>query len=325
MLSVRTAGALTTAAAGALAVVAAVALAGSGPTATAPRAMWQELRPATVARTEVAAARVGTFAYVLGGYVPPSGATTAIVERYDLRRNRWRRVRPLPVALNHAAAASDGRFLYVVGGYTAGLGGETRALRRYDPRTDRWTRLPDMPTARGALGAAITGGRLYAVGGARRGGEALRTLEIFDLRTRRWRTGPPMPTAREHLAVAAREGAVYAFSGRTAQAGNVSAVERLHGGRWERLPPIQHARGGIAATAVGPELVVLGGEEAAGTIRSVEAYAPDRRRWRYLAAMPRPRHGLGAVTYRGRVFAFSGGPQPGLTYAADAEALRVAR
>lgn len=323
----RAGAALATGCLGALTVAAAIALAADTdrPTATAPRAAWQELRPATVARTEVGAARVGGFAYVVGGYVPPSGATTAVVERYDLRRNRWRRVRPMPLALNHAAAASDGRHLYVVGGYTSGLGGETAALLRYDPRRDRWRRLPDMPTARGALGAAVVGTRLYAVGGARRGGEALRTVEVFDLRTRRWRAAPPMPTAREHLAVTAAGGAVYAVSGRTAQAGNLGAVERLERGRWQRLRPVRHARGGIAATPAGSEVVVLGGEEAAGTIGSVEAYAPARRRWRFLPAMPSPRHGLGAVTYRGRIFTFSGGPEPGLTYSARTEALRVGR
>lgn len=322
---VRAGAALATGCVGALAVAAALAFAADRPTATAPRAAWQELRPATVARTEVGAARVGDFAYVIGGYVPPSGATTAIVERYDLRRDRWRRVRPLPLALNHAAATSDGRHLYVVGGYTSGQRGETAVLLRYDPRRDHWSRLPDMPTARGALGAAVVGTRLYAVGGARRGGEALRTVEVFDLRTRRWRTGPPMPTAREHLAVTAAGGAVYAVSGRTGGAGNLTAVERLVRGRWQRLPGVRHARSGIAATPAGSEIVVLGGEEAAGTIRSVEAYAPSRRRWRFLSAMPNPRHGLGAVTYRGRVFTFSGGPEPGLTYSARTEALRAGR
>jgi hypothetical protein len=321
----RAGAALATGCVGALMVAAALTLAADRPTATAPRAAWQELGAATIARTEVGAARVGGFAYVVGGYVPPSGATTAIVERYDLRRDRWRRVRPLPLALNHAAAASDDRHLYVVGGYTSGLGGETATLLRYEPGRDRWTRLPDMPTARGALGAAITGGRLYAVGGARRGGEALRTVEVFDLRTRRWRTGPPMPTAREHLAVTAAGGAVYAISGRTAPAGNLAAVERLVRGRWQRLPGVRHTRGGIAATPAGSEIILLGGEESAGTIRSVEAYAPARRRWRFLAAMPTPRHGLGAVTFRGRVFTFSGGTEPGLTYSARTEALRVGR
>jgi N-acetylneuraminic acid mutarotase len=118
---------------------------------------------------------------------------------------------------------------------------------------------------------------------------------------------------------------VYAISGRTAQAGNLGAAERLVRGRWERLPAVRHPRGGIAATAAGSEIVLLGGEEAAGTIRSVEAYTPAKRRWRFLAAMPTARHGLGAVTFRGRVFTFSGGPEPGLTYSARTEALRVSR
>ena len=52
------------------------ALAGAGcgsgaQPAAAPR--WESLAPATLARTEVAAARVGRFVYVMGGFVGPGG------------------------------------------------------------------------------------------------------------------------------------------------------------------------------------------------------------------------------------------------------------
>ena len=96
---------------------------------------WTPLRPSLLARTEVAAARVGRFVYVVGGFERRSGRTTAAVERYDLRRDRWRRVRSMPVALNHPAAAAYRGDVYVVGGYTGrgDLRGEVSSLYRYDP------------------------------------------------------------------------------------------------------------------------------------------------------------------------------------------------
>ena len=74
--------------------------------------------PAQLSRTEVAAARVGRFVYVVGGFEQRSGATTAAVERYDIVRDRWRRVRSMPVGLNHPAAAAYRGNVYVLGGYT---------------------------------------------------------------------------------------------------------------------------------------------------------------------------------------------------------------
>src|SRR5688500_18493012 len=182
--------------------------------AAAPR--WEALDPATLERTEVAAARVGRYVYVVGGFERRTGATTAATERYDIERDRWTRVANMPVALNHAAAASYKRRVYVLGGYRGrtGLSQEVATLYRYDPRRDRWTRLQSAPTRRGALAVGVAGGRLYAVGGANAEAGALATLEIYALRRDRWQTGPDMAVPREHLAAAVADGRFYALAGR---------------------------------------------------------------------------------------------------------------
>ena len=304
----------------------ALAAAGCGEAASSAAERWRTLSDSTLARTEVAAARIGDHAYVVGGFAAPSGQTSAVVERYDLRRDGWTRVQPIPQAVNHAAAVAYRGDLYVVGGYTApgGLAAETAALWRYRPSTDRWTRLRDAPSARGALVAGVAGGRLYAAGGARRG-TALRTLEVYDFARRRWSRGPSMRVAREHLAGAVHGGAFYVLAGRTASAGNLAVAERYvpTRRRWERLPAMRKPRGGIAAAVANGRIVVVGGEEGAGTIAEVESYDPRTRRWRFEAPLPTPRHGLGAVSLGGRVFALEGGPVPGLTYSAATEALRI--
>ncbi len=46
-------------------------------------------------------------------------------------------------------------------------------------------------------------------------------------------------------------------------------------------------------------------------------------RWRRLADLPTPRHGLGAVAFARDVYAIGGGPEPGLTVTGANEALRV--
>ena len=139
-----------------------------------------------------------------------------------------------------------------------------------------------------------------------------------------------MATAREHLAGAAAGGRFYALAGRAADAGNYAVVEAFEprSGRWRTLPPMRKPRGGIGAATVGGRIVVVGGEEGAGTIREVEPFStaslrssplvasPRRgtRRWRRLPDLPTPHHGLGVVARRGRVYTLAGGDQPGFAF-----------
>jgi hypothetical protein len=309
-----------------LALCAVLAAAGcGGEREPAAAAGWQSLRPATLERTEVAAARVGRFIYVMGGF-EPSGATSAATERYDIERDRWRRVADMPVALNHAAAVAYRGRVYVLGGYSSrtGLDREVATLYRYDPRRDRWRRLPSAPTARAALAAGVIRGRLYAAGGAA-GGRALTTLEIYDFARRRWRRGPDMKTAREHLAGAVARGRFYALAGRSAGTNfDVAEAYDPRARRWRSVPAMSKERGGIGAARLsGGRIVVAGGEESSGTIREVELYDPGTRRWRALPDLPTPRHGLGVVSRGRRVFTIEGGDSPGFAFTSALEALDV--
>jgi N-acetylneuraminic acid mutarotase len=292
-----------------------------------PGCGWTALPEAGLARTEVAAARVGRYVYVMGGFERKTGNSTAATERYDIERRRWSRVEDMPVALNHAAAVAYRGRVYVIGGYRhpRSLTRETAALYRYDPRSDRWARLAPMPTARGALVAGVVRGRLYAAGGANAGGNALATLEVYDFRRGRWRSGPRMAVAREHLAGAVAGGRFYALAGRAAGHGNFRVVEAYDPGRrrWRRAPAMAKARGGIAAATVGGKIVVVGGEESGGTIREVERFDPRTRRWQRLPDLPTPRHGLGAVARDGRVYVIEGGDEPGYAFTPTLEALDV--
>jgi len=288
---------------------------------------WIELRAAPIARTEVAAARIGHFAYVVGGF-EESGATSAAVDRYDLRRNRWKRVRPMPVALNHAAAVAYRGRLYVHGGYAEGLSQPTSVLLRYDPERNRWRRLASSRAPRAAEAAAVVRGRLYVAGGANDSG-SLRSLEIYDLRRGRWTRGPSFPgPPRNHTTGVASGGRFYVLAGRDTT--NLAAAERYdpRRRRWETLPPLHTPRGGIASVRL-PDgrIVVFGGEQlrpGGTTIGQVELFDPRTRRWRSLPDMPTPRHGLGGVALGYRVFALEGGPRPGFAFSGTVEALDVA-
>jgi N-acetylneuraminic acid mutarotase len=307
-------------------VIVVVARAGDGEPRASRADRWTALRPALLERTEVSAARVGRYVYVVGGFEREGQRTTAAVERYDIERDRWKRVSDMPIALNHTTAVAHGGRVYVMGGYASatGLSREVAALLRYEPRRDRWTRLRSAPSTRAAHAIGAIGRRLYVAGGAR-GGQPLDTLEIFDLKRRRWSRGPSMKTAREHLAGVVAGGYFYVLAGRAAGAGNFKVAERYdpRRRRWQQLPDMEKPRGGIAAAAVGRRVVVFGGEEGAGTIREVEIYDPARRRWSRLPDMATPRHGLGGVARGRRVYSIEGGPTPGFDFSSAIEALDI--
>jgi N-acetylneuraminic acid mutarotase len=289
---------------------------------------WAPLPAATLERTEVAAARIGSSIYVVGGFVP-GGASTSAVERYDIRRRRWSRVRPMPLALNHTTATAHRGRLYVQGGYEGSLSHPTGALLRYNPATNRWRRLPAAPTERAAQASAFVGGRLYVAGGANDSG-SLRSLEIYNPVRRRWTSGPSFPgPARNHTTGVASGGLFYVLAGRDST--NLAAAERYdpRRRRWQQLPDLRTPRGGIASVRLRDgRIVVFGGEElgpGGTTIAEVELLNPRTRRWRSLPDMRTPRHGLGGAALGNRVFALEGGPQPGLAFSNAIEFLDVPR
>jgi N-acetylneuraminic acid mutarotase len=284
---------------------------------------WKRAAPIPLPRSEVAAAVVGNEIVVVGGFLA-SGGSSSRVDAYSPARNRWRRLPDLPVAVNHPmAAATRGRF-YVLGGY--GPGGPLRTA--FVLFRGRWTRLPDMPETRAAAGAAVVGQTLYVMGGVTDAGrignrELARTGLALDLDQRRWSTIEG-PTPREHLGVTAARGAVYVVAGRTAGFdSNLDVVESYAPSRrtWTKLPAVPGRRGGTGATTAANSIVSVGGEATTGTIRSVYRFDLGTRRWRRLADMRTPRHGLAVVGFRGRVYAIAGGPTPGLSVSAANEYL----
>ena len=308
-------------------VVAIAAVAPSAERAPSPLSAkrWRTLEPSPLKRTEVAAARVGRYVYVVGGFLQPGGQTTNKVARYDIRRDRWRLVAPLPLAVNHAAATSWGGKLYVHGGFASptGLESATNRLFEYEPGSDRWTELPGSTVPRAAHALHAIDGKLYAAGGANSQTDQLTSLEIYDIESRTWSAGASMPTGRNHVASATVDDRMYVLGGRPPF--NLDVVERYDPatGAWTTVAPMHVPRSGFAAAVVGRRIVAFGGEAGGGTIAPVEAYDVDADAWSDLPAMRTPRHGLGGASKGRRVYAFEGGPQPGFSYSRRVEFLDV--
>ena len=236
--------------------------------------------------------------------------------------DRWRRLPDLPVSVDHAAAASANGRVYVVGGY----GGDRLPLRTvFVLERGAWRALARLPD------------------GARRGGGGDRRWQALRRRrhrrahgrSRAWRSrsrsarraGRGSPArARGSTSPPPRSGGrVYAIGGRAAGIDTNKTDFEVYDAaakRWRRLAPLPGARGGTGAAALGGRIVSVGGEEPAGTIRSVYAYDVATRRWSRLPDLPTPRHGLGVVAVNDRIWVVGGGPEPGLTVSGAVESLK---
>jgi N-acetylneuraminic acid mutarotase len=325
----RIAAAVLVAALGTAAVAVAAGRSGGAPVAAGDPAelsskRWRTLEPSPLERTEVAAARVGRFIYVVGGFLAPGGETTDKTARYDIRRDRWKMVEPMPIAVNHPAAAASGGKVYVHGGFAnaTGLADATPRLFGYDPRRDRWTELPAAAVPRAAHALVAIDGRLYAAGGTNSGSDQLASLEIYDIQAAAWSPGADMATGRNHIAGATVGGDFYVMGGRPPF--NLSVVERYdpQSNTWATVAPLNTARSGFAAAAVGGRIVAFGGE-AGATIAPVEVYDPAANAWSGLPEMRTPRHGLGGASKGRRVYALEGGPEPGFAFSRVLEFLDV--
>jgi hypothetical protein len=281
---------------------------------------------AGAAKTEVAGASWPAHGLVAvgGGFVEARSPTPDLL-LYDVEAGEWTRGPDLPGNRDHAALVVLDDSLYLVGGFTTGLTGATADVWVLAEPDGSWRRVAPMRQARGALGATAIDGRILAVGGVDARGRDLASTEWYDPGSDRWTRGPALSRTRQHLGLTARGDTVYAIGGR---APNLATVERLrfaHGapvGSWRRAPPLQFSRSGNGAATVAGAVCTAGGEEDTGTIAPIECLRDGR--WRHVADMEVPRHGLAVVTVADALHMISGGPEPGFAFSRVHEVYRPA-
>lgn len=285
---------------------------GGGGEATEPAPSQPRAPLPAPRRTEVTGAFWDGKIVVIAGLLVDD-TPSAQVDLYDPATDRWSPGPPLPVPLHHAAAGELGGRLYVVGGYTGTSGRwmPVADVRSLGPGETEWRSEPALAGPRGALAVATLDDALVAVGGVGSGRE-VRT-EVLRLDSPAWEPGPDLPHPTEHLAATGAGGRAYSIAGRyQSLEGNLDTVHSLAPGegRWRKEASLNHTRGGIGAASPEGRPCVAGGEEPAGTIASVECLVDGR--WKVVATLAVPRHGVAVVAVGGTLHVIGGGPEPGL-------------
>jgi len=286
---------------------------------------WRDRAPLNVARQEVAAARIGEHAYVVGGLAADGFGIQALrsVEVYDPRANAWSFVADMPAKRDHPAVAAHGGKLYVFGGFRGDFVARDNAWV-YDPATDVWSFLEHMPEGRGEAWAVPFGDRIYVFGGADPAGVATATTFVFDVPSGVWSEAAPMPTPRLHLVAARLGDGIHVMGGRDESlviAAPYAVNERYDpaSDTWSTRTPMPTARSAMGLVAYRGRVHVVGGE--APILHAVhEVYDPRRDAWSSLGPMPVPRHAMGAVALDGEILFAGGATSTGLGETAHTDA-----
>jgi len=263
---------------------------------------------------------------VNAGGLTPSGPNnvTDKVTFYDPLYDAWGYGEDLPEARHHIALVNNNGYLYGVGGFARDANGGWQMRSncwRIGAIDEQWDEMRPMPHPKAEMVCASLNGLIHVVGGRAPYGSQnsewshhIDTDEhwIYDAAADRWHTLAPLPTPRNSSAGAVVNGVLYVIGGRTVNDGNSAVVEVYDSlsDRWNRAAPMPKAQGGLAAAVMNGKIYAFGGEYfspgSGGVFAEAWEYNPRSDHWRAVAAMPRRRHGLGAVTIDNAIYVMGG-------------------
>ena len=271
----------------------------------------------------------------LGGKDPYTDEVTGTVTRLNLSASYMWEVRSpmLHPRIDEGSVVFDGRF-YVFGGYQNTYNKiDMRVLHSvecYSPSSDEWQLLPPMIQPRmNPRGVVEICGCFYIVDGVDYSGDsdgghfsfnpeaALEPYaEKYVPSLQKWVALPERlgPRPVDFVSVTACNNCLYLIGGMHCDIENYSSLEQLwidaavrltqrydvKSNAWELLLPMPQARYWPAAATLNGKIYVFGGENASGSLTTLECFDPLSGEWQILSPMP-------VALYRGFYVAALGG------------------
>jgi hypothetical protein len=267
---------------------------------------WADLAPIPAAIQETAAVALDGEVWVLGGF--EGLGPQAKAQRYDVATNTWSAGPTLPAAMHHANVSVAGGTILVTGDMQTINFTPVGDVWALDPAIDTaWQVRDAMPRARGSAVTGVIDGTLYVAGGL--AGGAVAFVDAYDPVADEWTERAAMPAARDHACGGVIDGILYVAGGRQGQPDAPLANTYAYdpgANAWTEVAPMPTGRGGTACGVIDGKLIVVGGEgngdDPSGVFAQVESYDPATDAWTSHAAMPHPRHGMGAAVVGGTLY-----------------------
>jgi len=268
---------------------------------------------------------------VNAGGLTPDGEynVTDKVTFYDPLYDKWGFGTSLPAPRHHIALVNNNGYLYGVGGFARDQFGGWQMRGecwRIGGLNEAWQEMRPLPHPQAETVCASLGGFIHVAGGRAPAGSSnakwsdhIDTDEhwVYDAAADSWNSLAPLPTPRNSAAGAVVGGILYVIGGRTVNDGNTNVVEVYDplSDRWEQGRPMPKALAGHAAAVIRGKIYVFGGEyfspRPGGVFAEAWEYDPRTDHWRAVAAMPRRRHGLGAVALDNAIYVLGGSASTG--------------
>ena len=251
---------------------------------------------------------------------------------YDPVGDRWSRGTNLPEARHHLALSSVGGVLHAVGGFrregVSFWAMRTEHWRIENPLVDTWSDAAPLPAPQAEAVTVHHNGLIHMIGGRTPASDANKNYRnhtdtgvhrVYDPQADKWSVRAPLPTPRNSAAGAVLNGEIFVVSGRTIAMSNTPVCEVYNPktDSWRTIAPLPEplrqsaprGQGGLAAAAFKGKVYAFGGEwfgDVAGVYGDTWEYDPQKDAWRAVAAIARPRHGLGAVALENGIYVIGG-------------------
>lgn len=270
---------------------------------------------------------------VAGGITSGDGGRLGVTDRcayYVAVADIWNLAATLPAPRHHLALASTEESLFAIGGFASDAEGQWRMQRdvwRIDElNREQWRAVAPLPAPQAEAVTLSHDGAIHMIGGrAPKGGRNQDWQDQtdtgahwrYDPKADKWEPRAPLPVPRNSAAGAVLGDELFVLSGRTVASGNTPVCHAYDpkADKWREIAPMPNwtkgapaGRGGHAAAVINRKpgafpdslICVFGGEwfgETEGVYEPALGYDPSRDYWNsFHPKMPRPRHGLGAVT-----------------------------
>jgi len=290
------------------------------PAPKGPTGRWAPKAALPIPRSEMAwATEYAGRLHVIGGY-GEGRVDRGYHHVYNPASDTWHQAAALPRGANHVAVVTLNGRIYAFGGFIEQNRNPDANAYVYDVSRNQWEAVAPMPRPRGAAAAVALGGKVHLIGGASAPTEERASVgwhEVYDPASDSWSRRKALPGARDHVGCVAYQNRIHVVGGRFNTFEYNTALHHVYvpdRDTWELRAPMPTARSGHGMVIYRDRFFAMGGE--GGIINQpgqqtvfgqMESYDPSQDNWQSHAAMPTPRHAVGAVTIGDWIYVAGGG------------------